>query len=157
MSNCSTGWTTAVSKPPAVTREHHDQFCETERWQLVRGATGRPVKHHRTYELPLWDGRILRTRISQPIDKSTYAPSMWSHILRTQLDVTAKEFWACVNDGVIPDRGGPAVATVREALPLHLVRSLTALGVPEDEVLSLTPREAAELLAKKYTETEREQ
>lgn len=141
-----------MSKPPAVTREHHDQFCETERWELVRGATGRPVKHHRTYELTLWDTRVLRTRISKPIDKSTYGASMWSHILRNQLEVTSEAFWACVNVKVLPDRGAPAITPAREPLPLHLVRSLTTLGVPESEVLHLTPREASELLARKYSD-----
>ena len=49
------------------------------------------MKHHRTYELSLWDTRVLRARESKPVDKTTYQPSMWSHILRQQLEVTADE------------------------------------------------------------------
>lgn len=102
-----------MSKRPAPTREYHDQFCEIEKWELVRGATGRPVKHHRTYELALWDMRVLRTRISKPVDKTTYGPSVWSHILRQQLEVTPDESWACVSDGTLPDRGAPAATPTR--------------------------------------------
>lgn len=141
-----------MSKHPAPTREHHDEFCEREGWIIVRGATGRPVSHHRTYELTLWNGRVLRTRISKPVDKSTYSPSTWSHILREQLEVTAEEFWSCVDDGRLPDRGAPEPQAPENAVPLYLVRALGELGVEENEALSLTPREAAELLARKLTE-----
>ncbi|TFD44086.1 cytotoxic translational repressor of toxin-antitoxin stability system [Cryobacterium sp. TMT1-2-1] len=141
-----------MSKHPAATREHHDEFCEGEGWSIVRGATGRPVSHHRTYELTLWDGRILRTRISKPLDKSTYSPSMWSHILREQLEVTVDIFWACVRKGRLPDRGAPKNQCADNALPLYLIRALSELGVDEASILTLTPGEAANLLAVKLTE-----
>ncbi|WP_051159355.1 hypothetical protein [Agromyces subbeticus] len=152
MNSSSNGLSAAVSKYPAATREHHDEFCEKEEWSLVRGATGRPVDHHRTYELTLWDGRILRTRISKPADRTTYARSMWSHILREQLEVTAPVFWACVQDGQLPDRGGPLARPVENSIPLYLLRALGDLGVNENEVLSMTTGQAAELLAQKLTE-----
>ena len=141
-----------MSKYPAATREDHDDFCVTEKWQLVRGASGQPVRHHRTYELALWDGRILRTRISKPVDRSTYATGMWAHILRNQLAVDADAFWACVRDKTLPDRGAPEVATRKEPLPLYLVRALSELGVDESESLALTVAEAAHLLAEKTAE-----
>jgi len=137
-------------KHPPATREDHDQFCVTEQWALVRGASGKPVKHHRTYELPLWDGRILRTRISKPIDKSDYAPSMWAHILREQLQVAAAVFWACVNDGTVPDRGKPKPVDIKKAVPLHLREELRKFDVPDGEILSLDAAGAARLLAEKY-------
>lgn len=135
-----------MSKHPAATREHHDDFCVTEKWELVRGATGKPVKHHRTYELALWDGRILRTRISKPVNSSAYGKDMWSHILREQLCVSAVEFWGCVTDAALPDRGTPAPRVAGESLPLYLVKELTRHGVSASEFDGLTPAQAQELL-----------
>jgi hypothetical protein len=81
-----------VGKHPKVTREDHDEFCTTEEWTLARGAIGKPMTHHRTYELARSDGRVLCTRISRPVDRTQYRDSMWSRILRVQLQVIAKEF-----------------------------------------------------------------
>jgi len=134
-------------KHPVPTREDHDDFCTTEKWRLVRGSTGKPVAHHKTYELTLWDGRILRTRISRPVNRTDYSARMWSHILREQLDVTADVFWACARDGVLPDRGAPETAAPRKAVPLYLVRELGRLGVAEEEILALDAAGAARLHA----------
>lgn len=142
----------ASEKHPPATREDHDRFCEREQWTLVRGASGRPVSHHRTYELTLWDGRILRTRISRPIDRSDYPPSMWSHILRSQLEVPAEVFWDCVDHGALPDRGAPERIDPKRAVPLYLRDALIDLGVPDDEILDLDAAGAAALLARKYRE-----
>lgn len=138
-------------KRPPATREDHDRFCEREEWTLVRGASGKPVTHHRTYELTLWDRRILRTRISRPVDRSEYAASMWSHILRTQLEVVHDVFWACVLEGVRPDRGGPQPLPPRRSVPLYLREALRDQGVPDDDILGLDAAGAAELLARMYT------
>ncbi|MEO9248791.1 cytotoxic translational repressor of toxin-antitoxin stability system [Citricoccus nitrophenolicus] len=106
-----------------------------------------------TYKLALHDGRVLRTRISRPVaSKGEYSRSMWSHVLKEQLDVTADEFWACARDGSLPDRGTPETREAPNAVPLHLVRELTRLGVPEGQVLDLDPAEAAALLAHTYAE-----
>jgi hypothetical protein len=99
------------------------------------------VRHHVTYELHLHDGRILRTRISHPPDRTTYGKSLWSHVLRDQLDVTEAELWACVHDKVKPDRGKPTVPA--EALPADLVHLLiTRLDLSEAEVATMTRAEA---------------
>jgi hypothetical protein len=139
-------------RPPAPTREHHDTFCEHEAWTLVRGATGRPVRHHRTYEFELWDRRVLRTRISKPVDGTTYGPRMWSHILREQLEVDASTFWRCVDDRVRPDRGAPVVEVSAKAVPLYLVRALAEFGVAEHDVLALDAAGAARLHAELLTD-----
>ncbi|TFC11412.1 cytotoxic translational repressor of toxin-antitoxin stability system [Cryobacterium sp. MDB2-33-2] len=141
-----------MSKYPAATREYHDDFCTTEKWELVRGAGGKPVNHHRTYELALWDGRILRTRISKPVDSTSYGASVWAHILRQQLMVDADSFWDCVQNQNVPDRGGPQMVAVRESLPLYLVRALSEQGVDEDTIFALTVGEAAKLLSEKLAE-----
>ena len=57
-------------------------------------ARGGKVIHYITYELPLFDGRRLRTRVWRPADNTTYGPSLWKAILRDRLEVTEDEFWA---------------------------------------------------------------
>lgn len=126
---------------PAPTHSYHDQFCQVEGWKVVRDARGRPVGHHVTYELHLLDGRILRTRISRPINRDTYGPRMWSSILRDQLEVTPEEFWACVLEGVVPARSAPEL--VSDALPAQLVYLLIHQAkVPESEVAAMSRDEA---------------
>ncbi|MEU5592404.1 cytotoxic translational repressor of toxin-antitoxin stability system [Streptomyces sp. NPDC020298] len=99
------------------------------------------MDHHVTYELPLFDGRILRTRVSHPVNRTTYGRRMWQHILRDQLDVTEEEFWACVNDRVRPDRGEPEVPV--ESVPASLAYQLIhKAGVPEADVKRMSKAEA---------------
>jgi hypothetical protein len=127
---------------PAPSRGDHEAFCEVEGWERVRNARGKTSGHHAvTYELHLHDGRILRTRISHPPDSSTYGANMWSHILRDQLDVSEEAFWACVRDGVKPNRGEPEVPA--EALPADLAHLLvTRLHLSSAEVALMTREDA---------------
>jgi hypothetical protein len=139
-----------VSRRPA-TRADHDAFCRTEGWVQVRDARGRSGTHHVTYEIGLPDGRVLRTRISHPVDRSDYGPGLWTHILRDQLDVTDQEFWSCVRDGVPPDRGQPDMPM--EALPADLVHLLTTrVGLTEPEVAAMSRDEAIARLQRYWTE-----
>ncbi|ACZ85569.1 hypothetical protein Aros01_07498 [Streptosporangium roseum] len=126
---------------PQATRENHEKFCLGEGWIKVRDARGRSGTHHVTYEMCLPDGRVLRTRISHPPDRTSYGRSLWAHILRDQLDVTEDEFWKCVKEGEKPDRGMPIVPA--ESLPADLVHLLiTRVGLSEAEIARMT-REAA--------------
>ncbi|HEY5985470.1 MAG TPA: cytotoxic translational repressor of toxin-antitoxin stability system [Streptosporangiaceae bacterium] len=107
----------------------------------MRDSQGSTGTHHVTYELHLHDGRILRTRISHPPDRSTYGKSIWANILRDQLDVSEAEFWACVQDKVKPDRGEPRVPA--EALPAELVHLLiTRLGLSDAEIAKMSKADA---------------
>jgi hypothetical protein len=127
---------------PAPTRQDHQKFCEIEGWEPVRTARGGTGTHHLTYELALPDGRILRTRISHPPDRSTYGPGIWSHVLRDQLDVTEDVFWTCVHDGVKPARGRPEVPTA-EPIPAEVVYLLiNRVGITEPDVARMTRDEA---------------
>ncbi|MET7396327.1 hypothetical protein ABZS66_22885 [Dactylosporangium sp. NPDC005572] len=127
---------------PTPTRQDHQKFCEIEGWEPVRTARGRTGTHHLTYELALPDGRILRTRISHPPDRSTYGPGIWSHILRDQLDVTEDVFWKCVRDGVKPARGRPELPAA-EPIPAEVVHLLiTRVGLTEPDVARMTKDEA---------------
>lgn len=139
-----------MSRRP-VTRADHDASCRTEGWVRVRDARGRSGTHHVTYEFGVPDGRILRTRISHPVDRSDYGPGLWTHILRDQLDVSEQEFWSCVADRTPPDRGQPDVPA--EALPADLVHLLTTrVGLAEREVAAMSRAEAIERLQRYWTE-----
>lgn len=126
-------------------RDDHEKFCLTERWELVTNARGKPVRHHATYRLILQDGRILRTRISRPVDRTTYSSSIWNHILQDQLEVGEDEFWACVDDGTLPARG--MAATPASAIPLALVWQLTrTVGMNERDVARMTKEQAVQAI-----------
>lgn len=127
---------------PASRREHK-QFCDIEGWDLVLNARGKPVSHHITYELPLDDGRVLRTRISRPANNDSYGPSLWTAILRDQLDVTEAAFWDCVERHAQPPRPGTPVERTSSGLPASLVHQLKAtLGLSDGEVASMSKDEA---------------
>lgn len=139
-----------MSRRPAPDRDSHRRFCQAEGWTEVTSATGGRVRHHETFELSLDDGSILRTRISRPVDRTTYAPSMWAHILRDQLQVTAETFWACVSDGILPARSAPAAPNPR-ALPLHVLNELvTRVGMTPEAAVALTLPEATEAIAEHW-------
>ena len=123
------------------TRQAHETFCQNEGWQPVRTARGKTGTHHVIYELQLHDGRILRTRISHPVNRDTYGPGIWSHILKDQLDVDQATFWACVQDGTKPDRGAPQPPA--GALPADLVHLLlTRVRLSEADVAAMSKDQA---------------
>jgi hypothetical protein len=139
-----------VSSWPPPTRKDHETFCEVEEWRRVRDARGRTGTHHVTYELDLVDGRILRTRISHPVDRTDYGPGIWKHILRDQLDVDEASFWSCVQDGVKPGRGAPVPP--KQALPADLVHLLiTKVGLAESDVAAMSKDEAITRLQTYWT------
>jgi hypothetical protein len=136
---------------PAPTRKDHEAFCAVEGWQRVRDARGRTGTHHVTYELALPDGRILRTRISHPVDRSGYGASLWGHILRDQLQVTEAEFWAAVREHKKPNRGAPEPPP--QALPADVVHLLISrVGLPEAEVAAMTKDQAIDRLQRYWAE-----
>lgn len=136
---------------PTPTRRHYEHFCQVEGWRRVRDARGRAGTHHVTYELHLSDGRVLRTRVSHPVDRTDYGPRLWGHILRDQLQVTEPVFWSCVHDGVKPDRGEPR--TPADSLPAELVHLLiTRVGLTDAEVAVMTRDEALARLTRHWTE-----
>lgn len=138
-------------KYPPATRQDHERFCVVEGWAPRPSARGKKT-HHVNYELNLPDGRILYTRVSHPVDRSGYGASLWSHILRDQLDVSADDFWACVNDGRLPDRG-QLPERQSEALPVGVVTTLVnVFHIPEADVRAMTKAEAIQRLAQGYAD-----
>lgn len=135
---------------PAPTREAHDAFCKIEGWEPVRNARGQTGTHHVTYELQLPDGRILRTRISHPVNRETYGENLWSHVLRDQLEVDQATFWACVQEGKKPNRGAPEPPA--DALPADLVHLLlTRVHLNEAEVAAMSKDEAIARMQRYWT------
>jgi hypothetical protein len=128
---------------PEPTRKDHQQFCLNEGWTQVRNARGQGG-HHVTFELALPDGRILRTWISLPPSLQTYGPSMWAHILRDQLFVGEDEFWSCVRQKKVPQRGRSEPTT--PPIPAGVVAQLLTHGVEESEVQLMSRAEAIERL-----------
>jgi hypothetical protein len=137
-------------KRPPATRADHEAFCTTEGWTERKRASGKRGTHHVNYELPLPDGRILYTRISHPVDRTDYGPSIWSHILRDQLEVSADEFWDCVKKGVRPQRG--QTQPDAEPIPLGVVRVLIhEVHLSETEVRAMTREQAIARITRFYT------
>lgn len=137
-----------MSRHPNGTKRDHEKFCRIENWDRVHDATGRPVGHHLTFELVLPDDRILRTRISHPVDNTAYGARLWAHILKQQLEVTPDQFWSCVRDGHTPDRGQSRVESSAQRLPLYLVTELVEhAGLDEAAVLAMDIDEATAALA----------
>jgi len=128
-----------VTGAPEPTRQDHERFCLNEGWTQVRNARGKSG-HHVTFELSLPDGRVLRTRISHPPNRQTYGPSLWAHILRDQLDVGEDEFWACVREKKVPQRG--RTEPTRPSIPAGVVAQLLSHGVEESEVRLMSRSEA---------------
>jgi hypothetical protein len=126
-------------------------FCRVEQWRPVRDAKGRTGTHHVTYELDLPDGRVLRTRISHPVDRSDYGPSLWRHILRDQLQVDDAVFWSCVQDGIKPYRGAPTPPS--ETLPAELVHMLISrVRLSESDVATMSRADAIARLQRYWSE-----
>jgi hypothetical protein len=124
---------------PEPTRKDHEQFCLNEGWTQVRNARGKSG-HHVTFELTLPDGQVLRTRISHPPNRQTYGPGMWAHILRDQLHVGEDEFWACVREKKVPQRGRSE--PTMPSIPAGVVAQLLTHGVEESAVRRMSRAEA---------------
>jgi hypothetical protein len=128
---------------PEPARKDHEQFCLNEGWTPVRNARGKSG-HHVTFELTLPDGQVLRTRISHPPNRQTYGPGMWAHILRDQLHVGEDEFWACVREKKVPQRGRSE--PTMPSIPAGVVAQLLSHGVEESAVRRMSRAEAIERL-----------
>lgn len=129
-----------------------NKFCQTEGWVQVRNARGQKVRHHVTWELRLLSGKVLRTRISRPVNTETYGSALWSAILTDQIQVSEAEFWACVDDGVLSQREPTQPHPPTHALPLALVRQLQReLHMPEEAIASLQLPQAMELLHRHWS------
>lgn len=135
---------------PAPTRAAPKKFVEIEGWTERTTARGKEPDHLR-YKLDV-EGDILYTRISKPPSaKETYGKARWSHILRDQLKVTEEEFWACVEDGVVPKRSQPKVPPGTPIPPNVVWTLIHEARIPEDRVKAMSRDEAIARLHEFYT------
>jgi hypothetical protein len=122
----------------------HRKSVETEGWEDKGTARG-PSKtgDHYRYELVLASGDVLTTRVSHGRGRIN-DPKLVAAILRDQLAVSERDFWRCVDKGVLPPRPGPpAPPAAGEALDAKLVRNLVRkVGLSEAGIAKLTKAEA---------------
>lgn len=138
-------------KRRVATRGDHESFCRAEGWERRTTARSKRGTHHVNFELALPDGRILYTRISHPVDRTDYGPSLFSHILRDQLQVTDDEFWDCIDHGVVPNRSKPAQP--HESIPAEVAYTLIHRArIPEHDVRAMSRAEALERLSAFYAD-----
>jgi hypothetical protein len=131
-----------VTERTPATRADHHRFVTREGWQRVAST------HHEAFELRLVDGRVLRTRISRPPDRTTYGPSLWAHVLRDQLRVSGTEFWACARDGTPPDRRPERPTDAHgTAIPIEVAELLIGrVGLRREDLVGMSRTEAIERL-----------
>jgi hypothetical protein len=122
----------------AGTRADHDAFCRADGWEPKLDARGRAgAGDHVRYRLRLSDQRVLNTKISRPVDRTTYGEDLWRTILREQLQVTEEQFWACVNEGTRPKREIPSEPNLAETIPANVVHVLKINGFTDAEITGL--------------------
>jgi hypothetical protein len=69
---------------------------------------------------------------------------MWAHLLRDQLAVGEDEFWSCVRQKKVPQRGRREPTT--PSIPAGVVAQLLSHGVEESDVQLMNRAEAIERL-----------
>jgi predicted RNA binding protein YcfA (HicA-like mRNA interferase family) len=117
----------------------------TKEPNLARGR--RKEGDHARYSKTRPDGGRSRTKVSGH-PREEIGDDLFKHILRDQLKITEPEFWAVVRDQKTPappssDPGAAPQASRSPGIPGWLVTCLVdAAGIPEDEVLAMTPEEA---------------
>ena len=120
-------------------------FAELKRFCVVDGWHDRDARrraktgdHHR-YVKVLHDGTHLYARVSHG-SGSVRSPSLFAHILRVELCVTAEQFWLAVDRGVAPVRpGDESGAPAGDALPYDLVDNLQRkVGLSLGEIKSMS-------------------
>lgn len=119
------------------------RFCEVDEWEIRKTAGGKKAGDHTRYRKVLADGRILTTKVSHG-RKGIGDPDLFAHILRTQLHVTAGQFWAALDHGTKPIRPGvDEEPAPKESIPFDLARNLlTKVGIPQVELARMSKDEA---------------
>lgn len=123
----------------------HDlnRFCEVDEWEVRKAARGKKAGDHTRYKKVLSDGTILITKVSYG-HKQINDPDLFKHILRTQLQVTSKQFWAAVDNGSKPQRpGAEPDPQPGETIPFDLARNLLMrAGLTQIELARMNKDEA---------------
>lgn len=124
----------------------HRKFVETEGWSKKTKANSKKTGDHHRYELTLATGEVLSTRISHGAG-SIEDPNVVASVFREQLQVSEADFWACVDDGVLPPRPQPATdERPGPAIDAKLMRNLVRkVGMSAAELEGITPEQAVQI------------
>ncbi len=122
---------------------HFHRFCEVDEWEIKKTARGKKAGDHTRYSKTLPDGTVLSTKVSHG-RRDIGDADLFSHILRTQLQVTAEQFWDAVDHAAKPQRpGAEPKPPPKEAIPFDLARNLlTRVGVSQAELALMSKEEA---------------
>ena len=122
-----------------------ERFCRIDGWQERRRTD------HVFFEKTLSDGTVLRTHRSFA-GKKTMSAGRFKALLRTQLQVSAEDFWRALETGEPVSRPS-AAPSVESGLPAYLVRVLKAeLHLSEAEIAQLEPTEAERLVHEHWSQ-----
>lgn len=124
----------------------HQKFVETEGWTEKTRSGKKKAGDHRRYFLELATGDVLYTRISHG-SGSIGDPNLVAAVLGDQLQVSEEDFWACVDDGVLPPRPqvvaeAPAGPALDAKLMGNLVRKV---GLGPTELEGMTQERAVQI------------
>lgn len=124
----------------------HRTFVETEGWTKKTEAGSKKTGDHHRYTLELATGDVLYTRVSHGAG-SIDDPNLVAAVLREQLQVSEDEFWACVDDGVLPPRPQPVTHEhPGPAVDARLLRNLVRkVGMSPAELEGITQEQAVEI------------
>ena len=142
--------------PPPRPRDIR-RFCEIDGWQQTTTVKRRDGDHVR-FRKQLDDGRILRTRVSHGNDEIG-DPGPWKHIWHEQLALDdERQFWDALKSGTPVDRSPVRVTRpTGPSLPASLAGPLSKVfKLSPAELSGLTEEQAAQLLARLYSERGRE-
>jgi hypothetical protein len=117
-------------------------YVENDGWteERNRARGGSKTGDHWRYSKELPDGSRLRTKVSHGV-RDEIGPSLFGHVLRDQLHVDEATFWAVVRGRAKPQEPSTPAPT---PIPGWLVqRLIMTVGLPEDDVRSMGPEEAA--------------
>lgn len=126
-------------------------FCAADGW-----APDRQTKHT-FFEKTLPDGTALQTHVPHGKKGHAIGRDLFPFVLRTQLEVSAAEFWEVVGKQRPAKRPGhpPAASPVRKP-DAGMVRQLeTDLGLKADEIAKLSRPEAVRLLEEHWSKPKR--
>jgi hypothetical protein len=117
-------------------------FCKLDGWRPVRATK------HAVYQKVLNDGTALETRVSQKPEKDEIGPGLFQFILRTQLQVSAAEFWAVIDEKRPARRPQelPAPPSVRRPSPSIVKQLERVLGLGPSDISALSHDDAVKLL-----------
>ena len=125
-------------------------FCAADDWQLDRQSK------HTFFGKTLPDGTSLETHVPHGKQGQAIGPGLFHFILRTQLKVSAAEFWDAVENERPAKRPGHPPAAPTKKPDARMIQQLeTDLGLGPRQIAKLSRDEALRLLEKHWSQPKR--